>query len=326
MRPVWAYSCAMAILSSTALAQQVSAKKRPAADAPAPGLMGGIWHGAVEMRHHLVTFYDETSAPVRQEPTVHARAQLGAQFYDGFADLYATLGVYKRAQTVQVQQRRPELALDLRPITSEYVEVLQYTVIKLPFQQQDPDPEAHEPETSDGSILVFGLAPLFKAPVEANGTRLTFKAGFETWTKLYSRRQYTDIYDDAGTEEDEGRLSLAAGESDAEPIEDFAPHYDSQALVGLQVVPTTMLSGLKADIAGHHHSSFRPRYTKYESSVDYTYAVDRYSFYSIKLEYELSSRVAVVNELYAYYDGLFQEQRSGDERRFRNVARLTCKL
>jgi hypothetical protein len=34
----------------------------------------------------------------------------------------------------------------------------------------------------------------------------------------------------------------------------------------------------------------------------------------------------VVNELYAYYDGLFQEQRKGDDRRFRNVARLTCKL
>jgi hypothetical protein len=199
----------MAILPSTALAQQVSAKKKPAADAPTPGLMGGVWHGAVELRHQLVSFYDETNAPVRQEPTVHTRAQLGAQFYDGLADLYATLGVYKRAETVQVQQRRPELALDLRPVTSEYVDVLQYTIVKLPFQQQEPDPEAHEAETSDGSILVFGLAPLLKAPVDANGTRLTFKAGFEAWTKLYSRKQYTGAYDDAATEEDEGRLALA---------------------------------------------------------------------------------------------------------------------
>ena len=59
-------------------------------------------------------------------------------------DLYATLGIYKRSETRQVQQRRPEVSLDYRPWKNENFELLQYNLVMLPFQRRDEDPEQQE--------------------------------------------------------------------------------------------------------------------------------------------------------------------------------------
>jgi hypothetical protein len=303
----------------------VSAKKKAE---PEYGLLGGVWHGALEMRHSLSTYYDEAGAYDRQEPTMHARLQFGAQFYDGAVDAYATLGVYNRASTQQFHQRRPELAVDFRPFAGPYFELLQYNTVKVPFQSEDKDPEAQEPILSEGSVYVFGLAPVVKAPFQAGATKITAKAGLDAWTKLYSRKQYTRGYDDGRTVEDEGRLGLVDTRPDTAEtgeIEDSALHYDGQTLAGVVVHPG-FLPDLKAEWTGHYHSSYRPRYTQYDSGTEHTYRVERYSYYRLRLEYELTPRVSVANELYHYYDGFYAGGSSGEDRRFRNVARLACKL
>src|SRR4051812_11969638 len=52
----------------------------------------GKWYGAVEVRHHVSTYYDQDGAYAHQMPSLHVRAQVGAQFYDGMVDIYGTFG------------------------------------------------------------------------------------------------------------------------------------------------------------------------------------------------------------------------------------------
>lgn len=315
----------LGVVSSISWAQSVTARKSISSEhSQAIGALGS-WHGAVEMRHHMTTFYDVDGKPARQEPTMHTRMQIGALFYDGVIDFYTTLGVYKRPQTLQIQQRRPEITLDFRPIRSEYFELLQYTTVKLPFQQKDPDPEIKDQEQTDGSIVVIGAAPSIKLPLGRGIVRSDFEFGLEGWTKFYSRKQYLEEEELKEVEEDEGRLSLNVSQRQPPP-EDFAPHYDAQTLVGVQIVPFATIPSFKMSLKGHYHATYYPVYTKSDLGIEYEYNVEKYSYFVSKTEYAINSRVSLINEFSAYYDQFFQDQSKGDNRRYRNITRLLCRL
>ena len=315
------------LVPSIGITQTIASKKPAAGELPTNlGLGAGGWYGAVEMRHHLATFYDNSGDSMRQEPTTHVRLQLGGQLYDGMVDVYVNVGAYKRPQTLQVLQRRSELSLDLRPFRSQYFELLQYSLIKLPFRQQDPDPEAQEQEISVGSVFVIGLAPSLRLPIESRNIRYNLMFGVEAWTKLYSRKQYTDNQATEMSEENEGRLALASEQENSETIEDFAPHYNTQSLLGIQLIPFVLLPGLKLGLSSHYHTLFHPVYSSKDGSVEYKYSAERYSYFTGKIEYALSARFSVINEFSAYYDRFFQDQRVGLYRRYRNLMRLVCRL
>lgn len=307
-------------------AAQVAANKK--ADG---GFLGGKWYGTTEMRHHLNTYYDAEGAYNRQEPSTHARLQLGAQFYEGMLDVYTTLGVFKIPETQQIMQRRPEVALDYYPLRGEYVALLQYNLVQLPVKQSATIPmsedERAEAALDPGTVFTLGLAPSVKVPFVAFDSRFDLKAGLDGWTRMYSRRQYLSnakqpADEDGGDDADPFALSTV----DGEPIEDGALHYRSQVMSGVGFAP----SGFKpftAEATAHYQSRFDPRYRRDEAgNVGHHYGVDRYSYYRARLRYEITERIAVTNDFYHFFDGAFEAKREGEDRRFRNIARLSCKL
>lgn len=311
--------------AQTGTAQVAAAKKQEG------GLLGGKWYGTAEVRHHVNTYYDQAGFYARQEPSTHVRLQLGAQFYEGLIDAYATLGVFKIPETQQIMQRQPELAFDLYPYRGQYLTVLQYNLLQLPVKEAATAPVSEDDRSSEtqatrGTVYTIGLAPTFKVPVPVGSTRVDFKGGFDGWTRLYSRRQYVEGMSD---EDDEGRFGLSTGAADTgdqEPIEDYAMHYRSQILAGAAIEPS-MTKGFTGELTAHHHSRFDPRYVRdQEGTVDYEYGATRYSYYRIRLRYELTERLAITNDFYHFFDGAFQAKRDGDDRRFRNIMRLSCKL
>lgn len=315
--------CMVGSLATQAVAQ-VAAKKQDAG-----GVLGGKWYGTAELRHHVNTYYDTEGYYSRQEPSTHVRMQLGAQFYEGMIDAYATLGVFKIPETQQIMQRQPELALDFYPLRGQYFTILQYNLLQLPVKSEatvptNEDDRSYDPQSSESTIYTFGIAPSFKFPIAAGSSRIDLKTGADAWTRLYSRRQYVEDTTYVA-DEDEGRLGLAA-ESDDEPIEDYAMHYRTQVLAGAAIEPG-ITKGFTTELTAHHHSRFDPKYTRDESgSIDYEYGATRYSYYRVRLRYEITERIAVTNDFYHFFDGAFQSKREGEDRRFRNIARVTCKL
>jgi hypothetical protein len=311
----------------SALAQVQAAKKATA------GVLGGNWYGSVEVRHHANAYYDEGGAYERVDPSMHVRAQFGAQFYEGMVDAYATLGVFKETQTQQILQRQPEIAVDLYPVKNEHVQILQYNFVQLPVKESNTSKKQTEEELADAynpsTVYTVGLAPTLKLPTTYNGTRIELKTGADGWTRLYSRRQYVEGQDQLAYEDDEARsddhLALNAPQEE-EPIEDYAPHYQAQEFAGVVVSPAFARS-FTAEASGHYHTRFTPVYTPSETGgTDYEYAVHRYSYARVRMKYDLTERLAVTNDFYSYKEGLFAGDRKGTERRYRNVLRMSCRL
>jgi len=68
-------------------------------------------------------------------------------------------------------------------------------------------------------------------------------------------------------------------------------------------------------------------YRDREQGEDYRYEEEHSSHYRLRLRARLSSRVSFVNDYYHYYEGAFGKRPSGaDDRRMRNIARLTVQL
>lgn len=321
---------ALCALSAPAFAQ-VAATATPTATKKKDdaAFLGGKWYGTAEVRHHINTYYDQEGYYARQEPSTHVRLQLGAQFYDGMVDAYATLGVFKIPETQEIMQRRPEVAVDLYPYRNEYFTLTQYNLLQLPVKAQSTVPmnEDDRAETllDDSASYTFGLAPTGHLPFQAIQAKFDVQLGLDGWTRLYSRRQYTTDVRPADDEEDDD-LALTTAPEEQAPLEDTAMHYRSQAFGGIGLSPVNMRD-LSTNVSAHYQSRFDPRYERdEEGSVDYKYGVTRYSYYKIRLRYEINDRLAVTNDFYNFFDGAFQGKREGEDRRFRNIARLSCKL
>jgi hypothetical protein len=307
-------SAGVLVVAMPASAQIQAAKKKE-------GEFPGKWYGTLEMRHHVNTYVDEVTQDATQQPSVHARAQVGAQFYEGMLDAYATLGVYKQPETQQIVQRRTELAVDFYPFKNEYFTILQYNLAQLPTRGADVDPENPDEQPKVGTIYTAGLAPSARYPTMFGAEKFEFKAGLDGWTRMYSQKQYTEEYSYVG--EDESRLALA--QEDPETIEDTALHYRSQAMAGVGYSPSFWrAASLESTV--NYHSRFTPRYELTDTGVDHTYGVERYSYYRVRLSVDLTERVSFVNDFYQFHDEMFGDKRTGEDRRYRNIARVTCKL
>jgi hypothetical protein len=169
-----------------------------------------------------------------------------------------------------------------------------------------------------------------KLPLITGASRLDVKAGLDGWTKLYSRKQYTSTYYQAENDDtDDEHMTLVGGDSGTtgEPIEDTAMHYQGEALGGLSFTPA-YLHGFKGEVTAHYLSKFDPVYTREEDGrVDYHYGAERYSFFRLRLHYDLTDRVSLADDFYDFHDGFFASDRRGDLNwRYRNIARLTCRL
>jgi len=301
---------------SSSVAAQVAATQR-STEAPIRP------YGSVEVRHHINTYYDDLGIYSRQEPSVHSRLQLGTQLYDGRIDFYGTLGVYKRPLTQQIQQRKPELALDAYPYKSEYLTLLAYNILQFPVRNPDYlADEEREEDYGDGTIYIFGVAPTAKFKSVMQVPRIDLIFGLDGWTKMYSRKQYTGEYRVSDEGEGHGAALVATNN---EEIEDSAMHYKLQGFAGASF-NTAALRDILLELTTHYQTDFRPIYERSDEGVDYRYNATRFSFFKARLTWDLSSRVSFVNDFYQYYDGLFDHKRQGVERRFRNVARITTKL
>jgi len=321
---------ARVVAQNTVPVAQASTPAVSASKKSDPVQLGGKWYSTVELRHHINTYYNEQGGYGHQEPSLHARLQFGAQFYDGIVDAYATLGVFKEPTSQQVLQRRPELDLDYYPWKNDFATILIYNMVQLPVRAANSGAtvEDEKDDYSASSVYMMGLAPTLKYPLIKGASRLDLKAGVDGWTRLYSRKQYTTSYSDADKEDeaDDGRLGLNAAADGAAPIEDYALHYQAQALAGVAFSPE-FAHALNVETTAHYHSKFEPRYTREPSgNVDYVYGVERYAYYRIRLHYDLSDRVAVTNDFYHFHEGFFAENRKGIERRYRNILRLSCRL
>lgn len=319
----WALG-ALCVLSANAFGQVAATKKDDR------GFLGGKWYGTAELRHHSNTYYDTEGALKRQEPSVHARLQLGAQFYEGLIDAYVTMGVFKVPETQQLMQRRPELAFDYYPLHGENVSVLQYNMVQLPVKTSATIPinedEKYEMSLDPGAIYTIGLAPSAKFPFQALSSRFEVKGGLDGWTRMFSRRQFTSEYFVPQDDEVDDGGPFALAPTDSDPIEDYALHYRAQAMSGFSWSPLAFKE-FSTEATLHMQSQFDPRYTRDdEGDVDYKYGVYRYSYYRARLRYEISERLAVTNDFYHFFEGAFQAKREGEDRRFRNILRLSCKL
>lgn len=286
------------------------------------------WYATLEFRHHLNTYYDGEDYLGKREPSAHARLQVGTTLYDGLLDTYATLGVFKVPRTQQVFQRRPQLAADLYPVRHPNFTLLQYNLIQLPFNEAEQDPEADATKNDAGTIYTVGVTPSARWSVDAGTTRFVFRGGLDGWTKMYSRAQKTTNFT---REEDDSRLGLSSSPTDEQPaepfeVEDYAQHYSTQAVVGVaweQLLNGEMETGLTAN----YRTDYLPFYEVGPATNDYKYTADRYSFYKWRLKVRITDRLSFVNDFYHFHDGLFAAKRQGeDSRRFRNIARIQCKL
>ena len=182
----------------------------------------GPLYSTFEVRHHLNTYYegktvtDDGDYLDRQEPSLHFRLQLGTQIYGGLLDAYATLGILKKTQTQQILQRRPELSLDIYPIRTKHFTVMQYNMVQLPFEEREQDPEAEVDGTDAGSIITVGLAPSAKAKMPTSLGTFSVRGVVDGWTRLYSRKRYTDTFEDETTQPREDRLALNPSPDDTE--------------------------------------------------------------------------------------------------------------
>lgn len=311
---------ACCVLYAAPVLCQVSSTKRSDDDWP------GQWYGTLELRHHINTFYDQDDYLARQDPSAHARIQLGAQLYEGTVDVYTTLGVFKRPRTQQILQRRPEMALDYYPWRSAYGNVLLYNLVRVPFANEDEDREAEDEVLGTGTVYTIGFAPTLKYPITAAGYQWQPKTGLDLWTRLYSRPQYTTEYDLDG-ESPGDRDQFALDDSgDAKPIEAYAPTYNGLYFVGLAVDPTSG-KGAHAELSGYYKSVFHARYVvDDDETVSHEYGADRYSYYRLRLKYDLSDDLAILNDFYHFHEGAFEAKRREPMRRFRNIARVTLRL
>lgn len=279
-------------------------------------------YGSLELRHHNNTFYDENGVYNRQEPSMHARVQLGMQLYEGRFDFYTTLGTYKRPMTQQILQRKPELALDMYPIKSDILTLLVYNIVQFPVRNPDYQVDDERENLGDGTIYIFGASPTLKFRSVMQVPRIDLKIGADGWTKLYSRKQYTGI--NAMDEDEDGHGAALTG-AENEEIEDTAMHYKLQSFAGMAFNVSSFRT-VDFELTTHYQSDFQPVYEKTEDSIDYHYGVSRFSFVKARLNWDITPRVSFANDFYTYYEGLMDEKRSGNERRIRNVARITSKM
>ncbi len=282
-------------------------------------------YDSLELRHQLNTYYGSENQRSRQMPSIHGRAKLGATFRNGLIDGYFTFGLIKSPNTQQIQQRRPEFEIDIYPWMSRYGQIVQYNLVQFPFDINDYEASENKDYTSD-TVYTIGIAPTLILPLHLFGSKLTLKTGVDYWTQFFSGKQYRNDDREPSERDHFAAAGDGSGESNSEePVEDVAMRYYSQYMTGLGISPSWDRD-LSLEVGAFYDVKYLPEYEKDSESNDYRYIRETHSHYRLRLHYKLSTRASFVNDFYHFHSGLFEKKRYGDDRRFRNIARLSYKL
>ncbi len=276
-----------------------------------------VFYGRIDLRHQINTFYDDDGYLQRQEPVGQVRARIGASLYKGMVDAYATVGVVKKTDTLQLVQRRPEMAVEIFPIANEYLLVNQYHLIDLPFSEATYDAANAIPQRQ-GAVYRPGIALTTFVKVGIPLVNLTVKGGIDLWTEVYSRRQYV-LQDDR-----EQRFSLARNPTTGDPIEIRNPKIFTEYMLAF-AADDLVLSGFATEVGLYYDNFFTESSLQSVEPVVAT-GVTRESFVKWRLGYQINSSLQIVNDFFRYYDGLLESQPREERRTYRNILRLVQNL
>lgn len=278
-------------------------------------------YGSLEIRHHNNYFFDANGRNERQTPSSHVRLQLGYLAYQDRVDIYSTIGAYKLPKTLEVKQKKPEVGVDITLLKHSPFQIVQYTLFKvsgndfddgdtIPFVTRLPEFGIHE-----GSELTIGLMPsvIHRYPTSQGIVRFKFSTDVSSF--LYSEDSWVNIEDQS--------VSLVAKADDRSQIRDSVPRYHSvnQLSGGIK-----FSNPLEIDLAAYYDSLFAPQYFWNEDHLAYHYVVDRVSRYRLRLKYELSDQISIINDFSTYYRDFFGSQLREEEPTYKNLLRLSILL
>ena len=278
------------------------------------------YYGDLDLRHYSNTYYDNEDYISKEDVSAQTRLRLGLLLYGGDLDISANVGFIKEPLTQKLIQRRPEIEVDYYPISNNYVNVVIYNLVQLPFSEDAFDEENKNP-AYQGSVYTLGFSPSLLYPLYFEGISGKVRGGFDMWTFAYSRVQYVDESEHA-QESDQFFLQSA---NKGEQHEATASTLFSQVFVGFSFIPgfsrDVLLDGMIA-----YNSEFFPKYFYTQQKVDYRYGALRDSYYKIKFQYAITDKVSFVNDFFHFHNGFFEAKKRIEDHRFRNIAKITCKL
>lgn len=276
-------------------------------------MLPSVFKGEVELRHQMNSYYDSDGFLLRQEPSLQLRGKFGFSAYQGLMDVYAAVGVIKLSETLRVIQKRPELAIDIYPVSNEYILINQYHLLELPFSEADYDSRNAYAERQ-GTVYRPGLATTafmkWATPVAA----LKLKAGVDLWTEMYSRNQFH-----RHEKEINGHFALVKDPETQQPVTRKAPSLYSEFMLNVGVrIP--WLAGIESDIGLYYDNFFHEAVNAQELKPS------RESFLKWSLVYKVKPGVVFSNDLVRYHESFLGDRVTGDKRTFRNIVRITQAL
>jgi len=296
-----------------------------------PSQPNGLY-GLVDLRHTVNDYYNDSGEMIRRDPALHAKLRMGGNFYNKTLDVSMGVGAAKLPASQRLYQKRPDLTVDMYPLRGQLFNLLVYANALFPVRADDLDPtefadgdryDRDYRRAIDATVISLGLAPNAKIELTSSIGKTSMTLGADAWTRMYSRPIYIS--------EEDGSRDLGLLATDApivdKPFEDRAMRYVHQESIALGFSPA-VLPRLKLEIAGYSEARYIPKYQYDDSSESwgYTYDPERISFTRFKLDLDLTQTTSLSNELFFFRNGLFAEDRIGDQRRFRNIVRLAFKL
>jgi len=274
------------------------------------------FYGSLELRHSTSYYYQQKGLPEREAPDLRLHIQAGAILYGGHVDAFITTGAIRYPLSQRVFQKRPEAAFDIYPVKSRYVKIRQYHRLKLPFEKRDEylrtyDSAWEERADADGSVYTIGINPWAEWPESFSFGQAIFKGGIDIYTYMYSKPVYKEIQTSDGpvlTDE-----------------EDHKPMIGSRQYLSASYLPSATRR-LKFRTTLYFHSHYYPVYRQKNDRLTDNYSVRRFSGYRIRASISLTRRMTLINDFYHYHSGFFSAKRSGPEKRFKNILRITTLL
>ena len=176
-------------------------------------------------------------------------------------------------------------------------------------------------DVPDATELTVGVAPVGKYPINYNDSSIEFKIGADLATKMYDRPQY--ISPEEGYSQVYAGLNLKG--TDEELIEDHAQRIYTQLFASVEISPS-YLKDAALETGVFFDRRFIPRYSVENEKLTYDYEPQQTSHYRIRLSYDVTNRISIINDFYHYFDGSFDNEANNDDRRYRNILRFSTSL
>ena len=292
------------------------------AEIQGPGSVGPPYVN-LELFHQSDYFYDTDDRVLKRDPSVQAKAQIGATFQRGTLDVYGTVGVIKLPGTQKMVQRRPEVEIDFYGLRRSEGSVVIYNRVELPFSDADFDKDNARP-SRQGTIYTLGGTPHVQHVSDLGGVHLLVSLTLDAWSSFFSRRQFVSR-DDMAREKDES--FFLAQEEQGQPVEATAPPVHNEITAGVGIYPL-IWRGLVLEtsvVSSHDHEPVY--FLDQDDRISHKYNTQRTSHYRVSLTLQVNKSVSISNDFYHYHDGFFEERIKGTEDgRFRNTFKVSCRL